>query len=142
MFLHNSVYFRKTSACSTKLFFSFRSFSIMNHIRTKSRNRLGGLATDILMRLRLNGPKALIDFPAEIHAEIWLKNRVSVDDPIDYAYAKRRRERLKNNGGGGGPVGHDDGAVADEVVVDAEEEEDSNVNLMIGNAIMFRRNRP
>lgn len=115
----------------------------MNHIRTKTRNRLGGLATDMLMRLRLNGPKALVDFPAEIHADIWLNSRVSVDDPIDYAYATRKRERLNGNGGdgGGGGVG-DDGAMMDEVVVDPEEEEDSNVNLMIGNAIMFRRNRP
>ena len=124
------------------LTFSFRSFSVMNHIRTKSRNRLGREITDIIMRLKLNGPKALIDFPAALHANKWLETRVSVDDPIDYAYKKQKRERLarlnRNDEGGIG----DDGVMVDEVVVDPEEEEESNVNLMIGNAIMFRRNAP
>ena len=75
------------------------------------------------MRLRINGPKSLVEFPAEFYAQKW--SYVSVDDPLDYHPQKRQRLDSGAEGDGG----------------EGQEEEDEDGNLMIGTSLLFRRNR-
>ena len=99
-----------------------RSFSIFSHIKTRNRNRLTGKIVDHLMRLRINGPKSLVEFPAEIYAKAWLNRYVTVDDPMDYRPVKRQRLDTGEEGQEG-------------------EEGDEDDNLMIGTSMLFRRNQ-
>ena len=45
----------------------------MNHIHNKQRNRLKPDTTDHLLRLRVNGPDNINQFPAEKFAGMWLE---------------------------------------------------------------------
>lgn len=102
-----------------------RAFSIFTHIKTRTRNRLTGKVIAALMRLRLNGPKSLVEFPAEYYAKAYMRSYVTVDDPLDYS-PNKKRQRLNPGEEGEG---------------EGEGNEDDNGNLMIGTSMLFRRNR-
>ena len=50
-----------------------RGFSIMNHVRTSRRSRLTPHHLDDIMRIRINGPKNIKQFPASHYANLWIK---------------------------------------------------------------------
>lgn len=58
-----------------------RGFSIMNHIRTSRRSRLGPESLDALMRVRINGPNNIDRFAASKYAKKWIEeNHMKTDD--------------------------------------------------------------
>jgi hypothetical protein len=50
-----------------------RSFSLMNHIRTKRRSRLSDEATEALLRIRFNGPDELEKFNPIKYTKKWIE---------------------------------------------------------------------
>ena len=50
-----------------------RSFSILHHSKSKRRSSLSGSTLDAIMRLRINGPKNIFEFPALALAKKWAK---------------------------------------------------------------------
>ena len=53
----------------------------MNPIKSKRRGSSNYENLDHLMRLRINGPKDLIDFSSAVYARAWLKNHARTDKP-------------------------------------------------------------
>ena len=59
-----------------------RGFSIMNHIKYKRRGSLTAETLDHLMRVRINGPNKLEEFPAMKYAVKWVeKGHIRTDSP-------------------------------------------------------------
>jgi hypothetical protein len=58
-----------------------RGFSIMNHILGKRRTRLTSEHLEDIMRIRINGPNELEEFPALRYAKEWVRlNKMRTDD--------------------------------------------------------------
>jgi hypothetical protein len=73
-----------------------RSFSIMNHIKYDRRARLSSLNLDHLMRIRINGPRALDRFASGRYARAWVKaGHLRTDDPMQQR--KRKAEVLEDD---------------------------------------------
>ena len=67
-----------------------RAFSVMNHIKNKRRSRMGEITLEELLRIRLNGPSRLEQFPAAKYSKLWIEaGHMRSDDPY-----KNRKPRL------------------------------------------------
>ena len=59
-----------------------RAFSILFHIRSKRRNKLGEDTLENMLRIRLNGPKTINQFASLEYAKAWaLSNNMLTDYP-------------------------------------------------------------
>jgi len=72
-----------------------RGFSVMNHIRTSRRSRLTPDYLDGLMRIRINGPNKIEQFPSIRYARAWIReNHMRTDDP---SHKKVQSTSLEDN---------------------------------------------
>lgn len=58
-----------------------RAFSILNHVRHKRRSKLARASIESSIRVRMNGPKKLEEFPAVKYAKLWTEKHLGSHDP-------------------------------------------------------------